>query len=246
MSEQANLLNQLQKLRLHGLMQALKEQIEMPSHYLEMDFEERLGYLLQREVEERQQKRVRVLKSLARLRLSASMESLDFTQPGRLNRQEILRLGSCEFIRRNQNLLITGPTGVGKTYLATAFAERAIQNGIMTRYVRASLLYQEFLEARNRGMYRKKLQEYQRIQFLLIDDFGLEKLNHQEALDFLEVMDQKTQTGSVAIITQISMSSWDKVIEEQALSEAILDRFIHTATQIHMKGESMRKITTTN
>jgi DNA replication protein DnaC len=242
MSEFNVLQNQLQQMRLRGFLQALLEQRQTPHHYLDMDFEQRLSFLVQREMDLRQQRRAELLKSQAHLRQSASLEALDFTQPGRLNKQEILRLSTCDFIEKGQNLLIGGPTGVGKTYLACALADCAVRKGIKTRYVRASLLYQELQEARNKDGYRKKLAEYARVQFLLIDDFGLEKLHRQEALDLLEIMDEKTQNGSVALITQISMNIWDTLIDEPALSEAILDRFIHTAVQVYMKGESMRKV----
>ncbi len=237
------LFNQLNALRMRGFAAGLREQLQARGHFEEMSFLERLNFLVQREMDARQMLKTQFLRGKARLKLNAAVESLDFTHSGRMNKAEILRLATCDFIRKSQNLLITGPTGVGKTYLGCALAERALQNGISTRYIRASLLYQELKEARQQDRYQKKLQEFSKVQFLLLDDFGLEALNHQQAIDLLEIMDQKVQKGSVAILTQISLNIWSQIIQEAALAEAILDRFIHTAIQIPMKGESMRKLT---
>jgi DNA replication protein DnaC len=246
MSESSTIFNQLNSMRLRGFSAGLKEQLQSQSHFEDMNFLERLGFLLQSETDYRQLQKTMFLRGKAKLKLAATIEALDFTHANRLNKAEILRLASCDFIRKFQNLLITGPTGVGKTFLGCALAERALQNGIPTRYIRASLLYQELKEARQQDKYQKKLQEFSRVEFLILDDFGLEPLNHQQAIDLLEIMDQKVHRGSVAILTQMSLSIWTKIIQEAALAEAILDRFIHTAIQIQMKGESMRKICTSN
>jgi DNA replication protein DnaC len=245
MSE-STIFNQLNTMRLRGFATGLREQIQGASHFDDMNFLERLGFLLQREMDYRQLLKTQFLRGKAKLKLNATVEAIDFSQSSRLNKAEILRLSSCEFIRKFQNLLITGPTGVGKTFLGCALADRALQNGIPTRYIRASLLYQELKEARQQDRYQKKLQEFMRVEFLILDDFGLEPLNHQQAIDLLEIMDQKVHRGSVAILTQISLSLWPKIIPEAALAEAILDRFIHTAIQIPMKGESMRKLSSSN
>lgn len=206
-----------------------------------LSFEERLGLLIDAEWSGREQRKLDLRLKHARLRHAASLEDIDFKAHRGLNRDLVLSLGRCDWIRERQNLLLTGPTGVGKSYLACAFAERACRSGFTATYLRAPRLYQELAVARGDGSYGRLLARITRTQLLIIDDWGLAPLKDQERRDLLEVVEDRYERASTLITSQLPVKSWHEVIGDATLADAICDRLVHCAHTLDLKGPSMRE-----
>jgi DNA replication protein DnaC len=206
-----------------------------------LSFEERLGLLIDAEWSGREQRKLDQRLKGARLRHAASLEDVDFKAHRGLNRDLVLSLGRGDWIRERQNLLLTGPTGVGKSYLACAFAERACRSGFTALYLRAPRLYQELAVARGDGSYGRLLARLTRTQLLLIDDWGLAPLKDQERRDLLEVVEDRYERASTLITSQLPVKSWHEVIGDATLADAICDRLVHCAHSIELKGPSLRE-----
>jgi DNA replication protein DnaC len=207
-----------------------------------LSFEERLGLLIDAEWSGREQRKLDQRLKGARLRHAASLEDVDFKAHRGLNRDLVLSLGRCDWIRERQNLLLTGPTGVGKSYLACAFAERACRTGFTALYLRAPRLYQELAVARGDGSYGRLLARLTRTQLLIIDDWGLAPLKDQERRDLLEVVEDRYERASTLITSQLPVKSWHEVIGDATLADAICDRLVHCAHSIELKGPSLREV----
>lgn len=206
-----------------------------------LSFEERLGLLIDAEWSGREQRKLDQRLKGARLRHAASLEDVDFKAHRGLNRDLVLSLGRCDWVRERQNLLLTGPTGVGKSYLACAFAERACRSGFTAQYLRAPRLYQELAVARGDGSYGRLLARLTRTQLLIIDDWGLAPLKDQERRDLLEVVEDRYERASTLITSQLPVKSWHEVIGDATLADAICDRLVHSAHSIELKGPSLRE-----
>jgi DNA replication protein DnaC len=206
-----------------------------------LSFEERLGLLIDAEWSGREQRKLDQRLKGARLRHAASLEDVDFKAHRGLNRDLVLSLGRCDWVRERQNLLLTGPTGVGKSYLACAFAERACRSGFSALYLRAPRLYQELAVARGDGSYGRLLARLTRTQLLIIDDWGLAPLKDQERRDLLEVVEDRYERASTLITSQLPVKSWHEVIGDATLADAICDRLVHCAHSIELKGPSLRE-----
>jgi len=233
-------IEKLKAMRLSGMVQGLKEQAESP-HYQDLSFEERLGHLVEREWLLREERRLARRLREAKFRVKARVEEIDFHTPRNLNRAFIMELAGGNWIRGYHNLIITGPTGVGKTYLACALGHRACLMGYRVRYHRVGRLLSQLELARGEGSYLKVMQSLVKVDVLILDDWGLNQLSRVQALDFLEVVEDRYQRGSTVIISQVPVGAWHQVIGESTIADAILDRLVHNAYRIEMEGESMRK-----
>lgn len=195
--------------------------------------------------EEYTQRRNRALERLlreAKLRLAACPEDLDYgTTPG-LDRALMHSLSTCAFVREHQNLLVLGATGVGKTYVACALGNACCRQGLRTRYFRLQALLTELTLAKGDGSYPAFMARRAKTELLILDDFGLTPLSVPEARDLLEVIDDRTLTRSTLVASQLPLEMWHGAIADPTLADAILDRLIHNAHKIHLKGESMRKM----
>lgn len=226
-------------LRLPALAEAFQAQLTRPE-FAELQFEERVGLLIDAEWTAREQRTQRRRLKAARLRHQACLEDINWTAARGLDRSVILSLGTCGFIRDRRNLLITGSTGLGKSYLACAFADRACRSGFSAVYIRAPRLYQDLAVSRADGSYGRLLQKLTRTDLLVIDDWGLAPLKETERRDLLEVVEDRHQRASTLITSQLPVKAWYEAIADPTLADAICDRLIPGSHKIHMKGPSMR------
>ncbi len=235
-------LARLRDLRLGGMAQALDRQLEQVGTYDALPFLERLGLLVEQECLEREHRKQERLVRQARFKLRATVQDIDYQHPRNIKQAQLARLAQGEWIDRAQNLLITGPCGSGKTYLACALGHNACWQGYSVRYYRLSRLLLELTQAKADGSYQKRLVQIAKTQLLLIDDWGLEKLNTAQRNDLMEIMDDRHGATSTVMISQLPTDQWYAAIGDNTLADAILDRLMHNAHRLPLKGESMRKI----
>lgn len=219
---------------------ALREQLEL-NNAGDLCFEERLDLLIDRELTDRENRRFGSQLKKAQLRQRAALEDLDYSQPRGLDRSLIRSLASCQWLAEHRHLCITGATGTGKTYLACAFAHQAIRQGYTARYFRMSRLLQELTLARGDGRYLTRLQQLAKTQLLILDDWGLEPLDETEKRILLELLDDRFERSSTLIASQLPIELWHPFLNDPTLADAILDRILHSAYRLELKGESLRK-----
>jgi len=233
-------LEKLTTMRFTGMAAALDEQMQMDGP-LDMAFEERLGLLLDREQAVRETRRMKTRLRKAKLRQQGSVEDIDFRHPRSLDKSLVIRLADCQWIRKHNNLIITGPTGVGKSYLACAFAEKACREGFSALYLRTTKLFEDLSLAKGDGRYLKLLTSYAKTDLLVLDDYGLLELNQEQRHDLLEILEDRHGLKSTLVTSQLPVEHWHEQIGDPTLADAILDRLVHSAHKIKLKGESMRK-----
>jgi DNA replication protein DnaC len=233
-------IERLHELRLTGMAQALQEQLAM-NDLGTLTFEDRLAILLEREMTFRDDRRLTRLLQIAKLNLPASVEDLDFRSPRAIDRSLVVSLASGQWIREHDNVLISGATGTGKSYLACAFGHSACRHGLSTRYFRFSRLLAELALARADGSYPKLLDRLAKTQLLLLDDFGLAPLSDPERRDLLEVLDDRYGKRATLITSQLPFDHWHAVLGDATFADAILDRLVHNAHRFTLKGPSLRK-----
>ncbi|AHK80032.1 ATPase AAA [Ectothiorhodospira haloalkaliphila] len=233
-------LDKLHALKLTGMAAALADQVATPD-IQELSFEERLGLLVDRETTERENRRMASRLRQAKLRHTASLEDLDYRNPRGLDKGLIQSLAACQWVKEHLNILITGPTGVGKTWLACALSHKACREGHTAHYVRLTRLLRELSIAKGDGQYAKLLANLAKVDVLILDDWGLMKLNAENRRDLLEVLEDRHGRRSTIATSQLPMDQWHDVIGDATLADAILDRLVHNAYKINLRGESMRK-----
>jgi len=233
-------LDKLETLRFTGMAKALTEQISLPDIEA-LSFEERLGLLVDREMTEREDRRLKTRLRRAKLKQNACVEDMDFRQPRGLDKSLILDLSQCQWIKQHLNLLITGPTGVGKTWIACALAQKACREGYNALYLRLPRLLQELPIAKGDGTYSKLLNRLAKVDILILDDWGLSKLVAEQRRDLLEILEDRHDARSTIVTSQLPLDKWHHIIGDPTLADAILDRLVHNAYKVNLKGESMRK-----
>ncbi|UZE94408.1 IS21-like element helper ATPase IstB [Alkalimarinus alittae] len=238
-------LQQLRQLKLLGLADALEQQFNQPNTYDGLSFSERIGLLIQYEMTYRNDKRLQRLLKAAHLKVPARLEDVDYSHPRGLGQSTVAGLQSNEWIKRHQNLVITGPTGCGKTYLACALGHHACHQGYRVRYFRASRLFEQLTISHGDGSYLKLLAQIAKMDLLIIDDWGLEPLTQSQRNDLLEIMEDRHNSKSTLFTSQLPLTQWHDFIADPTLADAILDRLLHNAHKLNLKGESMRKLMTT-
>ncbi len=236
-----NTLQQLHSLRLTGMAEALSQQIDQPNTFEELGFRERLALLVNSEATCRDNRKITRLLKQARLRLNAQPADIDYRAQRGLHKDTLAQLLQLDWIRKHRNLLIEGPTGTGKTFLACALGQHACEQGISVRYYRASRLFETLTIAHGDGSFGKLLTQLAKTELLIIDDWGLQILTQAQRNDLLEIIEDRHGRGATLITSQLPIAHWHEAIGDPTLADAILDRLLHNAHKIKLKGESMRK-----
>jgi len=235
------MIQQLRTLKLTGMADAFELQAEHPSTHADLCFEERLALLIDRESCHRGNTRVERLLKAARLKLRVQAEEIDYAHPRGLQGSAFASLLSGQWISGHQNVLITGPTGCGKTYLGCALATQACRLGFSVRYFRTSRLLESLSIAHGDGRFSKLVAQLARTDLLVLDDWGLEKLDLGQRNDMLELMEDRHGSRSTLITSQLPVKNWHAAIGDATLADAILDRLLHNSYRLALKGESMRR-----
>jgi DNA replication protein DnaC len=230
----------LKQMRLLGMAAALEDQLQM-SEVAHLSFEDRLGLMVDREQTERDNRRLKTRLTKAKLRQQASMEDIDYSGGRGLDKTQLLDLGSCRWITEHNNLLLTGPTGAGKTFIACALAQKACRQGLTALYLRLPRLFSDLAIAKGDGRYGKLLVRYSRIDMIVLDDWGVAPMTAENRRDLLEILDDRYEKKSTLITSQLPVDKWHRYLEDPTLADAILDRVVHNAYKLELKGESMRK-----
>jgi len=232
--------DKLYLMKLLGMAEAFKEQSQQPS-FQDLCFDERFGILVDRQWTWKENTRLKRLLKEAKLKLQACVEDIDFKTSRGIEKSVLLNLASCNWIRNHQNLLISGPTGVGKTFLACALAQKACREGFRTVYLRCPQFFYQIALARADGSYGSLIKKLSKTHLLVLDDLGLTPLNDTERKDLLEVIEDRHGNTSTLITSQLPVENWHDHIGDPTIADAILDRLIHNAHRIPLKGGSMRK-----
>lgn len=234
-------MTKLHKLYLNGMAEAFEEQLEHPAATETLSFEERLELLVDRELTDRQRRRVSRLLRAARLRLDAHVEDLDYRPSRGLDRMMMRSLAQGEWIERRRDVLISGATGVGKTFVSCALGDVACRLGHTTRYYRVPRLLEALRIAQADGSLSRLMTQLARLDLLILDDYGLAPLDGAGARLLLEVVDDRSERRSTIVASQLPFGSWHDVIGDKTVADAILDRWMHRAHHITMRGDSLRR-----
>jgi DNA replication protein DnaC len=240
MSMRAQTLTKLRAMKLNGMARGYEDQLSMPDTQA-LPFDSRMGFLVDQEEAERLNRRYQGKLRVARLREKAALEDLDFT-PGRgIDKAQMLELASCAWVEAKQCILITGATGVGKTFVACALAHKAMQHGYTARYVRLPRLLHEIQVAKADGSYLKLMAAIARVDVLVMDDWGLAPLTGEQRRDVLELVEDRYGTKSLLMSSQLPVDQWFDVIGDATIADAIMDRIVHGSHRLDLSGGSGRK-----
>jgi len=235
-------INKLHELRLTGMAEAFADQINQPD-LDRLSFEERFGLLVDRQWTWKENNRMERYLKNARMKLNACVEDIDYKTPRGIDQSVVMSLISCDWVKRRHNVIITGPTGAGKTFLACALTNKACREGYRAFYIRAPKFAYQMTMARGDGSYGKTLNKLAKTHVLVIDDLGIAPMTDAERRDLLEVIEERHGHASTIVTSQLPVDHWHQQIGDPTIADAILDRLIHNAHKINlsMKGGSLRK-----
>ena len=233
-------MEKLYALRLDGMAQALEEQ-RRQTDISQLEFEDRLALLVERQWLWKENRALATRLHYAQFKLAAALEDIDYRHPRGLKRAQIDQLRTSQWVPKHHNCLITGPTGSGKTYLACALGHQACRDGHRVCYYYAPKLFRELQSAQADGSLMKLLKKLARAALLVIDDFGVAAVTGKQYRDLLEILDDRHGQGATLITSQFPVSQWHELINDATVADAILDRLVHNAYRLELKGESLRK-----
>jgi DNA replication protein DnaC len=233
-------LEKLKRMKLHGMARAFSSSLESgPRENLSPD--EFISQLVESEWDERHNRRLQRSVTVARFRYKASVEQLSFDTERNLDKNQVMRLADCEFIKKKENVLIIGSTGIGKSYLASALGHHACALGYKVMYQQSTKLFARLKLAKADGTYLKEIAKIERTDLLILDDFGIQPLDGPSRTALMEIMEDRHGKASTIFTSQVPINKWFEVIGEETIADAILDRIVHDAHRLDMKGESLRK-----
>lgn len=230
----------MKQMQLHGMQNAFKTAIESGKTD-DYTLDQFISMLIDAEWDERHNRRVARSIKNAKFHYQSSIESINFDDSRNLDRNLVLRLAECNFVEKNENILITGSTGVGKSYLGTALGYQACIEGFKVSYFNTSKLFAKLKMAKADGSYLRELAKLQRQDVIILDDFGLQALDSTNRITLLEIIEDRHNNGSIIVTSQIPVQGWYDIIGEKTIADAILDRLIHQSHRFELSGESMRK-----
>lgn len=234
-------IQQMKQLRLYGMHRAFETTMGPNGTDTAYTNDELIAYLVQCEWDDRHNRRIERLTKSARFRYTAVMEAIDYRPSRQLDKNQVQRLGSCDFIKKKENILITGSTGVGKSYLASAIGHQACSMGRKVMYFNTAKLFTMLKTSKADGSYLKRINKLEKQDLVILDDFGLKPLDNINRHALMEIIEDRHGQRSTIIASQLPVSKWHDIIGEKTLADAILDRLVHTAHRIDIKGESMRR-----
>jgi DNA replication protein DnaC len=233
-------MTKLYEMKLNGMAEAYQEQ-RASSTIAQCSFEERFAMLVERQWIWKENRALATRLAYARLKQAAAVEDLDFRNSRGLKRAQIEHLCTGDWIMNHQNVIVTGPTGCGKTFVACALAHKACRQGHRVIYFYAPKLFRSLTIAQADGSLPSLLKKIAKARLLIVDDWGMAKIEERQYQEFLEILDDRHGTGSTLITSQLPVATWHETIPDPTVADAILDRLIHNAHRIELKGESMRK-----
>jgi DNA replication protein DnaC len=236
----AQTLSKMKQMKLHGMANAFESSVET-GKWEKYTADELLSLLVESEWDERHNRKFNLRLKEADFRYKASIEELSFDAGRNLDKNQIMRLADCEFIKRKEIVLVTGSTGGGKSYLASALGNHACEMGLKVLYRPTSKLFSKLKQAKADGSYAREMKRIEKADLLIIDDFGIQPLDTHSRMFMMEIMEDRHGKSSTIITSQVPVSGWYEIIGEQTIADAILDRIIHDAHRIELKGESLRK-----
>lgn len=233
-------MQKLEEMRLGGFTRAYRDMMETG---VNKDFttDEVITHLVQAEWDDRYNRKLKRLIIRARFRYQASMEQIDYIEKRDLDKNQMLRLSSCDWITKNRNVIITGSTGLGKSFLASALGYQACQQEYKVFYRNCSKLFDELKIAKADGSYVKEINKIEKQDLLILDDFGLKPLDINQRLMLLELLEDRHGKRSTIITSQLPVSKWYEIIGEPTIADAILDRLVHSSHRIELNGDTLRK-----
>ena len=233
-------LEKMRQIRCFGMEKAFKAALET-NHYQQLTPDEWVGLLIDAEYNDRSNRKIQRYLRAARFRYQAHIEEIDYHSPRNLDKNLLMRLADCTFIERKENILVTGSTGVGKSFIASALGNQACLKGYQVLYYNMGKLFSWLKMSQADGSYHKQLRKIERQDLLILDDLGLQPFDHPARMALLEMIEDRHGRKSTLITSQLPVNKWHQTIGEPTIADAILDRITHTAHRIELKGESMRK-----
>lgn len=232
-------LEKMKSMKLHGMARAFESTIEIGFEQLTID--ELIAYLIDAEWDDKYNRKITRLITSAKFRYKSSLEELKFSPKRKLDKNLIMRLSNCDWIKKKQDIVITGKTGTGKSFLACALGNKACINGYSTLYFNSNKLFNSMKMKKLEGTYEKEIDRIKKADLLIIDDFGLETFDHKTSMFLMEIIEDRHKLKSTIVSGQYPIASWHEIIKNPTIADAICDRFAFSAHKIDLKGDTMRK-----